>query len=248
MARKGEPLFAIFNWQRALLYSNLPKETKTVGWALSTFTNKHGGNAHPGEENLADLLSMTARTVRTHLARLRADGYIRRVVRGSVAEKRNWADVYELTFPEETTGSELPEVAWDDHRTPVSGDEGSANPPETLARDSDHRKSGGRPPEIERTDHRKLVSAQQRSSSTHNNKASASPDAARRASAPGDSDPLRYDDPWTGNEDRIAIVTKALGGHLEAGDEQAISGMIERQERFDYIVNVIRNNQWDPAA
>ena len=243
MARKDGPLFPIFDWQRALLESSLPKETKTVGWALSTYTNKHGGNAHPGEALLAERLApMTTRTVRTHLARLRAEGFILRVVRGSTAEHKRWADVYELTFPDETTGSGFPEVG--DHRKPVSGDDW----PDNWGAEADHRKSGSRPPETERTDHRKRVSAQQRMASTHTYKASASPDAASHTSVRGGSDPLEYNDPRVSDEERVDIVEDALGGYLGPGEEPAIARMIDGRCPLPYILNTIRSGRAEPAA
>jgi DNA-binding transcriptional ArsR family regulator len=244
MAPKG-PLFPIFDWQRALLYSDLPKETKTVGWALSTFTNKHGGNAHPGEAKLAGYLSMTPRTVRTHLTRLRADGFIIRVDRGSIAERRAWADVYQLAIPGATTGSGFPEVPEADHRSLVSGDEGA----DPWASEADHRKSEHRPPETERTDHRKLVSAQQRSASTHTYKASDSAESAPHASERSAADPLGYNDLWTSDEERMETVRRLLGGgDFRVNEEPAVSNMIYCRQPLGFILNTVRSSRGETAA
>lgn len=232
MATRG-PLFPIFDWQRTLLNSELPKETKLIGWALSTYTNKQGANAHPGETRLALALGVTTKTVRNHLKRLRADGFIGRTAQGSIAEHRNWADVYELTFPEQTTGSGFPVV-------PGSRD------PFADAASTDHRKFSARPPETERPDHRKLASAQQPMASTHLNKASESPDSASLASERGDED--AYNDPWTTDEERFDIIVDMLGGYIGPGDEPAIQSMIERRQPPAYIVNVITSGRADPAA
>lgn len=79
--------------------------TIAIAWALTTYANKSGANAHPGEQKLAHDARVSPRTVRRQLALLRRHGWIWRSGTGSGAGRgntgqRGLSDTYMLTCPE----------------------------------------------------------------------------------------------------------------------------------------------------
>jgi hypothetical protein len=90
-----------FDWQRKILACRLGKNTTAVALALSVHTDKFGTNAHPGIRLLAHEAEVSERMARAALERLRELGLIVRTMRGSTAQHRNWADVYELALPDD---------------------------------------------------------------------------------------------------------------------------------------------------
>lgn len=90
-----------FDWQRKILACRLGKNTTAVALVLSIHANKDGTNAHPGIRLLAHEAEVSERMARAALERLRELGLIVRTRRGSTAQKRNWADVYDLALPDD---------------------------------------------------------------------------------------------------------------------------------------------------
>lgn len=88
-----------FEWERKVAQCRLGAAPKSVAAWLSSHANTHGRGAHPGVRRLAYETELGESTVRRSLERLRELGLIVRVLRGSVAEKRNYADKYDLVIP-----------------------------------------------------------------------------------------------------------------------------------------------------
>ncbi len=96
-APKPKPLR--YRFERAVLDSDLPATNKLVALALATYSNKDGMNAWPGNDNLSRDASVSDKTVRRALARLREVGLIERTYHGSTAGRRGRADEYQLRTP-----------------------------------------------------------------------------------------------------------------------------------------------------
>lgn len=81
--------------------ARLGAATKSVATWLSHHANDDGTNSHPGVRLLAFETELGESTVRRCLEQLRELGLVVRTLRGSVAEKRNYADVYKLVIPDD---------------------------------------------------------------------------------------------------------------------------------------------------
>lgn len=93
----------LFTWRSAIVESDLPPVTRHVALTLSLHMNERGGSCFPSHPTLAAETGYHIDTVRTHLAKLAADGWLVRVVnrRGS---GRGTRVEYEASVP--TTGVE----------------------------------------------------------------------------------------------------------------------------------------------
>jgi hypothetical protein len=88
-----------FRWE-VEIRGMLPAHLYGTALMLGTFANADGSQAFPGEQQLADAIRVTTRTVRTNLAWLDTLGWITRVHAGSKSgSKRGFADKYQLTLP-----------------------------------------------------------------------------------------------------------------------------------------------------
>ena len=157
----------------------IPWPTKSFGVLLASYAASDGSRIHPGEEHLARITGLTERSVRSHLAALRDTYYlIERTEKGSLASRRDYADVYRLVMPDDVMTriglvpgeqpKRRPEPAGQQEKLPIEPVDNYPTTGNPLPVDNtDHRKptSGGirRPPETERTttgnslhDHRKL--------------------------------------------------------------------------------------------
>ena len=104
MAVKREHFHATgrFEWEKAIRKLPLKSSRKVVAYALATWADAEtGGNAHPGEENLAEATGLTTRSVRDALGALRGMGLLFRESRGSTQGLRRLADVYILSLHNE---------------------------------------------------------------------------------------------------------------------------------------------------
>ncbi|MFJ6155551.1 helix-turn-helix domain-containing protein [Pseudarthrobacter sp. NPDC092184] len=89
-----------FAWHRALLESTLHDTTKLVGVALWDYADKDGCRAFPGNKTIAQRLDKSDRTVKSHMKKLRDEGWIERTsVSKNVAADRRLADEYRLVIP-----------------------------------------------------------------------------------------------------------------------------------------------------
>lgn len=95
-----EPL-GRFEWERLLLRCDLPRTTKYVGLVLAVFTNRDGGNAHPGNRRLAALTGLKERALENNLKTLRELGLIERTEEGNGNRYYRRADCYRLTLPDD---------------------------------------------------------------------------------------------------------------------------------------------------
>jgi hypothetical protein len=90
-----------FEWERKVAKCRLGAATKAVAAWLSHHANTYGVGARPGVRVLAFETELGESTVRRSLEYLRDLGLIVRVVHGSRAEKRHYADVYRLAIPDD---------------------------------------------------------------------------------------------------------------------------------------------------
>ena len=89
-----------FEWERLIRERELPSAQKLVGYALGTYVNGDGTNAHPGIEGLVKATGLHRATVLRALAGLEEGGYIRAAFRGGgKGVRRGLATVYELSGP-----------------------------------------------------------------------------------------------------------------------------------------------------
>ena len=126
-----------FDWERAIRALPIrPPLRKLVALMIATYANGNGGNAHPGEDRLAEECGITTRAVRGHLAALREVGLLVRTFNGSQSGRRRLADEYELAIPADVL-SRLQEA---DHRNEGSG----VREPITGTSVPDHRNPGAK--------------------------------------------------------------------------------------------------------
>lgn len=90
-----------FEWERTVAKCRLGAATKSVAAWLSHHANTFGRGAHPGVRLLAFETEQGESTVRRSLELLRDLGLIVRVVHGSRAGKRHFADEYMLAIPDD---------------------------------------------------------------------------------------------------------------------------------------------------
>lgn len=100
-----------FEWHSAVSAAPLPDITKLIAFALWDFTNQDGGNAHPGNEQLARITGRSVVTIKRHLASLRKSGWLQRVEESNARGNRRFADVYQLAIPEQPgISQEIPDT------------------------------------------------------------------------------------------------------------------------------------------
>lgn len=102
---------------------------KLTALTLWDYADQYGREVRPGNKELADVRGVSQRSITTHLAELTAAGWCRKVSDGRVAEKRHYASVYRLTFPDDYVKPEAPMVDVDHAK------------PEVPMVDADHRKT-----------------------------------------------------------------------------------------------------------
>jgi hypothetical protein len=107
------PPLSRFEWERLIRELDLPLTVKCAAYALATYVNGDGRNAHPGVQNLMKATGMSRASILRALSALELEGFI--VVRsqgGSKGVPRGHASVYELSTPGTALGrhgkTELP--------------------------------------------------------------------------------------------------------------------------------------------
>jgi DNA-binding transcriptional ArsR family regulator len=89
-----------FEWERLIRELELPSALKLTSYALGTYVNGDGRNAHPGIEGLVKATGLHRATVLRSLGRLEEYGLIKVVFRGGgKGVRRGMATVYELAAP-----------------------------------------------------------------------------------------------------------------------------------------------------
>ena len=89
-----------FDWERLIRELELPLTVKCAAYALATYVNGDGRNAHPGVANLMKATGMSRASVLRALSALENEGFV--IVRsqgGSKGVPRGHATVYELATP-----------------------------------------------------------------------------------------------------------------------------------------------------
>jgi len=96
-----------FEWERLIRERELPSALKLTGYALGTYVNGDGSNAHPGIEGLVKATGLHRATVLRALSELEDLGFIHAVFRGGgKGVRRGLATVYELSEPPSEEGDE----------------------------------------------------------------------------------------------------------------------------------------------
>lgn len=90
-----------FHWERTVAKCRLGAATKAVAGWLGHHSNSQGFSARPGIRTLAFETELSERTVRRSLDQMRELGLLVRVVKGSTAGNRKWADEYVLNIPDD---------------------------------------------------------------------------------------------------------------------------------------------------
>lgn len=137
----------------------VPWPTKSFGLLLASYADKNGTNVHPGEEHLARVTGLTARSVRLHLTALRETYYlIERTDRGSASGRRALADDYRLVMPDDVT-TRIGFIPGEQARRPAESPAGLQDqlPIEPV----DNSPITGNPLPVDNSDHRKLTSGDQ---------------------------------------------------------------------------------------
>lgn len=103
-----------FEWHKAVSAAELPDITKLLAFAVWDFTDQHGGNAHPGNELLAQTTGRSIVTIKRHLSTLRENGWLVRVEESNSRGNRRFADVYQLAIPNRSgVSQEIPDAEAD---------------------------------------------------------------------------------------------------------------------------------------
>ncbi len=90
-----------FEWERLIRELPLPLAEKCTAYALATYVNGDGRNAHPGTERLIRATGSSRSTVLRTLRSLEAHGFIRPVSRGGAEGiPKGHSTVWELRFPD----------------------------------------------------------------------------------------------------------------------------------------------------
>lgn len=92
-----------FDWERALMASDLPSGRKLVLLVLATYVNRHG-IAFPTQTQLADACGMKERAIRGHLSAAIEEGWIERLRVG----RSGVASEYQLSTGTVPTGTDVP--------------------------------------------------------------------------------------------------------------------------------------------
>jgi hypothetical protein len=94
------PPLSRFEWERLIRQSELPSAMKLTGYALATYVNGNGSNAHPGVDLLVKATGLSRRTIITALAGLESEGLLIVTSKGGgKGMKRGTASVYCLASP-----------------------------------------------------------------------------------------------------------------------------------------------------
>ena len=95
------PPLSRFEWERLIRELELPSAMKLTGYALATYVNGDGSNAHPGIPGLAKATGLHRATVMRTLAQMEEAGFIKAVFRGGAkGTGRGKSTVYELAVPD----------------------------------------------------------------------------------------------------------------------------------------------------
>lgn len=92
-AKRGE-------WLDAFRAANIPDGPKAVGFTMSTYGNKNGGDIFPGNELLAANHHCDEKTIRRHIKVLVTTGWIRKAREYRAGVNREFADEWQLTIPD----------------------------------------------------------------------------------------------------------------------------------------------------
>ena len=92
-----------FEWERAVLGSDLDGTTKLVLLALGTYADINNRSCFPGQERLAEDCSKSVSTIQRALRKARQKGFIRTYSRSK--GDRQTSNLYELLIPEGPTRS-----------------------------------------------------------------------------------------------------------------------------------------------
>lgn len=92
-----------FTWERLLLVSALPWETRSVAHVMAIYMSSNGAKARPGIENLVAATRLSDRSIKRHLAATVSAGYLKLAERGGFrgAERVPRASVYAATVPKD---------------------------------------------------------------------------------------------------------------------------------------------------
>ena len=89
-----------FEWERLIRELPFPLAVKCTAYALATYMNGDGSNAHPGIPRLIRATGSSKSTVIRSLDALECAGFIRVAVKGGGKDvKRGIATVWELSVP-----------------------------------------------------------------------------------------------------------------------------------------------------
>ena len=93
----------------------MPSALKLTGYALATYVNGAGSNAHPGIDGMAKATGLHRATVIRSLSQLEQAGFIRAVFRGGTkGVGRGKSTVWELSVPDEnSSGRQRPTAVHD---------------------------------------------------------------------------------------------------------------------------------------
>lgn len=99
------PPLSRFEWERLIRELELPLAVKCTAYALATYVNGDGTNAHPGIGGLQRAAGASRSTVLRALESLESEGLIRVVSRGGgKGVQRGNASIYELSVPVDNPG------------------------------------------------------------------------------------------------------------------------------------------------
>ena len=99
------PPLSRFEWERLIRELDLPLTVKCAAYALATYVNGDGSNAHPGIQRLMTATGMSRSSVLRALSCLEQEGFV--IVRsqgGAKGVPRGNASVYELSTPGKSLG------------------------------------------------------------------------------------------------------------------------------------------------
>lgn len=99
------PPLSRFEWERLIRELELSSAQKVTAYALATYVNGDGSNAHPGISGLAKATGLHRATVIRALFQLESEGFIVAVEHGGgKGAKRGNATVYALSVPVDNSG------------------------------------------------------------------------------------------------------------------------------------------------
>ena len=99
------PPLSRFEWERLIRELDLSSAMKLTSYALATYVNGDGSNAHPGIAGLVKATGLHRATVIRALSELESEGFIVTVSHGGgKGAKRGNATVYALSVPVDNPG------------------------------------------------------------------------------------------------------------------------------------------------